>query len=172
MVIVDGVETREFPVDGEIFMYWDTLTAMRNDKPSRSEVVEFIREKGLRRKQIVQAAKTHGMQIRFTAPYWSQVNPQEFIWARLKQLFKLQPRSLHWKVRLQNCWDQIDREFELECIDRSIRFCKSMLAKFQSGEIGAVPVGVAIIAEDLDAEDAVSDEDLADNSEVEDVEGD
>ena len=106
--------------------HWDGL-------PSRDclrHMRGWIREANLRTRNLENLARLYNCQLRYVPPYYPECNPIEFVWCRLKRLYRDQPKDLPWKERLRRAYQKIDQTFIDSCIDRSIRWCLATHAKF------------------------------------------
>ena len=111
------------------------------DDPGKWRIMEFVRKYNIPVKKLDTLAQFHNVRLLFLAAYWSPSNPVEYVWARLKQLYRDEPVHLGPEERLKRAWAKIDHKFVLACIDRSIRFCRAWHAKFHFAGHSEAPVG-------------------------------
>ena len=120
----DNAERKEFQKEVK---KWDKLP----EREARRECMKWIRAKNLRTRKLEGLAAIFNCKVRYLPPYHPETNPIEYLWCRLKKLFRDQPLPLTWEERLRRSYEKIDEAFIDSQIDRSIRWCLAKDALFR-----------------------------------------
>ena len=120
----------------------------------------FIKDWSLRNRRLDELADQSQCTLYYLPPFWSSCNPQEYIWAEVKRVYRADTSDDHWEVKLQRAWDSITPEFREKCISRSIKFCLDHLEKVRANEVNAARVNNGNAAEDQHHSDSFDDSDF------------
>jgi transposase len=129
---------------------WDGLPNRECLKNMRG----WIRDSNLRTRNLENLAILYNCQLRYVPPYHPECNPIEYVWCRLKRRYRDLPRDMPWKERLRRAYEGIDQNFIDSCIDRSIRWCLAVHAKFLKVGVVQVRVPPVHVAPAADSEDS------------------
>ena len=86
-------------------------------------IMEFVKKHEVPIRRMEKLCHAYHVQCKFLAPYWSPTNPQEYIWAYMKEKIRSMNPNLPIETRIDQAWASVTPEFVHECIDRSIRSC-------------------------------------------------
>ena len=100
----------------------------------RKELYRFINEWKLKTRELDELCSEYGVLLTYLAPFRSESNPQEYIWARVKYLFKSDTSDDPWETKLERAFSQITPLFIRQCISRSIVYCLDELKKMEEAD--------------------------------------
>ena len=140
------LEEEKFAKNSDLYKAWASLYVSLGGDPSAEATMAFVKKHRVPVRQLEKLAYSYNVQLRYLAPYWSPTNPVEFVWARLKQLIRDADPKVPLDERIDKAWEQIDHDFILACIDRSIRFCLAWHARFRGAGMSNHAVGADSIA--------------------------
>ena len=129
----------------------------------RKELFLFIKEWDLQNRELQQLATDYGINLTYLAPFWSGTNPQEYIWAEVKRLYKMDTSNDTWEVKLERAWQKIDDVFVKKCISRSIKFTFTEVERLKKKREVAEPVPHVQAADPAAHSDSEEDDDFMEN---------